>query len=70
MNKIMCGTTLRNYGWQEGWYVADGDVWGNQLNHDQKRVWLQQQEFKWIETVAGWSFSSEQAALQFVLTWG
>jgi hypothetical protein len=75
MMRITCGTTLRNLGWQEAWYVADGGMWGwgaRKHLHEEKLTWLVEQGIRdqCVETMGGWSFQTEQAALQFVLAWG
>lgn len=71
MNKITCGTTLRNYGWQEGWYVEDGDNTAFKPNIDAKKAWIESQNLKSqvIETMGGWAFRDKQTASLFVLTW-
>lgn len=71
MNKITCGTTLRNYGWQEGWYVEDGGMRGSKRLVYEKLKWIEQQGISsdCVETMGGWSFRTEQAAMQFALVW-
>ena len=71
MNKITCGTTLRNYGWPEGWYVEDGGMTSPKFKRTAKLKWIHAQGISsaCVETMGGWSFRHKQDAIQFVLTW-
>jgi hypothetical protein len=71
MIPITCETTLRHYGWCQGWYVPDGDRIGDKSQYKEKLKWLDATGL-WMqcaETMGGWSFKTEQGALQFTLTW-
>lgn len=73
MEKITCGTTLRNYGWNEAWWVEDNGKMdrGEARLRPAKLKWIQQQGISsvCIETMGGWSFKHEQDAIEFVLAW-
>jgi hypothetical protein len=66
MEKVTNSTTLNNYGWHTAWYVVDP----RKPDAMAKHVWIRRQGIEsYIETVGGWAFRDDDAAMLFEMVW-